>query len=99
MKAKFFFILHRIYNIRHISYKIVCLAIPGKIIEISSDKKHAIVDYGQGTKRKINITLVDIKIGDYILVHAGFAIQILNEKEAKETLNLFKEMISKSEEL
>jgi len=76
----------------------VCLAIPGKIVEIDSAKDHATVDYGDGTKRKANITLVDVKIGDYILVHAGFAIQVLDEKEAHETLDLFREMLSMGEE-
>ena len=72
----------------------MCLAIPGKIIEIDKNKEHATVDYGDGTKRKANITLVNAKIGDYILVHAGFAIEVLNEKEAQETLDLFREMLS-----
>ncbi len=75
----------------------MCLAIPGKIIEISSDKKHAMVDYGDGTKRQANISLVKVKKGDYVLVHAGFAIEILDESEAKKTLELFKEMLSVEE--
>lgn len=77
----------------------MCLAIPGKIVEINKDQEHAIIDYGDGTKRKANVTLVNVKIGDYVLVHAGFAIEVLNEKEAKETLDLFKEMISMEEEV
>ena len=76
----------------------MCLAIPGKIVEINKDKEHAIIDYGDGTKRKANVTLVNVKVGDYVLVHAGFAIEVLNEKEAKETLNLFREMLSAGEE-
>jgi len=76
----------------------VCLAIPGKIVEINKDQEHAIIDYGDGTKRKANVTLVNVKIGDYVLVHAGFAIEVLNEKEAKETLDLFREMLSAGEE-
>lgn len=76
----------------------MCLAIPGKIIEIDKNKEHAIVDYGDGTKRKANITLVKVNIGDYILVHAGFAIEVLNEKEAQETLDLFREMLLSEEE-
>ena len=72
----------------------MCLAIPGKVVEIESNKDHAIVDYGEGTKRKANICLVDVKIGDYVLVHAGFAIEVLNNKEAKETIALFREMLS-----
>jgi hydrogenase expression/formation protein HypC len=75
------------------------LAIPGKIVEIDKKKQSATVDYGSGTKRKANVSLVDIKIGDYVLVHAGFAIQILDEKEAQETLALFREMLSLQEDV
>jgi hydrogenase expression/formation protein HypC len=76
----------------------VCLAIPGKITELDKKKQSAIVDYGSGTARKANVSLVQVKIGDYVLVHAGFAIQVLDEKEALETLVLFKEMLSLQEE-
>ena len=69
----------------------MCLAIPAKVIEIL-DKEHANVDYGDGVKRKINISLVDAKLGDYVLVHAGFAIQVLSKEEAEETLRLFEQM-------
>jgi hydrogenase expression/formation protein HypC len=75
----------------------VCLAIPGKILEIDKKKEYATIDYGDGTRRKANVSLVDVKIGDYVLVHAGFAIQILDEKEAHETLDLFREMLSMEE--
>ena len=78
--------------------KLVCLAIPGKVIEIDENKEHATIDYGDGTKRKANVTLVKVKVGDYILVHAGFAIEVLDEKEAQETLSLFREMLSNEEE-
>ena len=76
----------------------MCLAIPGKIVSIDEKKEHAIIDYGDGTKRNANVSLVDVKIGDYVLVHAGFAIQVLDEKEANETLDLFREMLSYEEE-
>ncbi|RLF42651.1 MAG: HypC/HybG/HupF family hydrogenase formation chaperone [Thermoplasmata archaeon] len=69
----------------------MCLAIPAKVIEIL-DKEHANVDYGDGVKRKINTSLVDAKLGDYVLVHAGFAIQVLSKEEAEETLRLFEQM-------
>ena len=75
----------------------MCLAIPGKIIEIDKKKQSATVDYGSGTKRKANLSLVDVKIGDYVLVHAGFAIQVLDKKDAQETLALFKELLSAAE--
>jgi hydrogenase expression/formation protein HypC len=72
----------------------VCLAIPGKITAIDRKKESATVDYGAGTKRQANISLVTVKRGDYVLVHAGFAIQVLEKKEAKETLKLFKAIAS-----
>jgi len=75
----------------------VCLAIPGKITKLDQKKQSAVIDYGSGTTRKANVSLVQVKIGDYVLVHAGFAIQVLDEKEAKETLALFKEMLSLQE--
>jgi hydrogenase expression/formation protein HypC len=75
----------------------VCLAIPGKIIELDKTSQTATVDYGSGTRRKANVSLVKVKKGDYVLVHAGFAIQVLDEKEAQETLSLFREMLSQEE--
>ena len=75
----------------------MCLAIPGKIIKIE-DNDSAKIDYGDGTKRTINISLVDVKIGDYVLVHAGFAIEVLNKKDVKETIDLFREILSYEEE-
>ena len=76
----------------------MCLAIPGKIVEIDTENQHAIIDYGDGTKRKANISLVDVKKGDFVLVHAGFAIEVLDKKEAMETLDLFREMLSVGED-
>ncbi len=69
----------------------MCLAIPAKVKKIESDK--AQVDFGEGVLREVNITLVDAKIGDYVLVHAGYAIQVLDEKEAQETLAIWKEIL------
>jgi hydrogenase expression/formation protein HypC len=75
----------------------MCLAIPGKVIEIDKKNQSAIIDYGGNTKRKANISLVEVTVGQYVLVHAGFAIQILDPKEAKETLKLFQDMLSQEE--
>ena len=74
--------------------RFVCLAIPGKVVEIDKNKEHAMIDYGGGVQRKVNIALVKVRLGDYVLVHAGFAIQVLDKKEAEETLSLFREMLS-----
>ena len=76
----------------------MCLAIPGKIVEIDTENQHATIDYGDGTKRQANVSLVDVKKGDFVLVHAGFAIEVLDKKEAMETLDLFREMLYEGEE-
>ena len=69
----------------------MCLAIPGKIISIKYNV--ADVDFG-GIRRKVGIDLLpDVKIGDYIIVHAGFAIQILDADDAKERLDIFKKIL------
>ena len=70
----------------------MCLAIPGRIT--STDGSMAYVDFGDGTKREVNISLVDVKVGQYVIVHAGFAIEILDEEAAKETLKLWDEILS-----
>ena len=67
----------------------MCLAVPAKVIEINSSE--AKVDYG-GVTRTIDISLVDIKLDDYVIVHAGFAIQKIDEDEAKKTLELWQEI-------
>ena len=66
----------------------MCYAIPAKIIEINGEE--AKVDYG-GVIKKINISLIDDPIkGDYILIHAGFAIEKLDKKSAEESLEIIK---------
>lgn len=69
----------------------MCLAIPAKVISVEGEK--AKVDFGEGVLREVNITLVNAKIGDYVLVHAGYAIQVLEEKEALETIRLWNEIL------
>lgn len=74
----------------------MCLGIPAKVIEID-DTKHGKIDY-LGTKVKTNFSLLeDVKIGDWVIVHAGFAISKLNEEEAQETLALLREYIDHPE--
>ncbi len=73
----------------------MCLAVPGKII--SFEKNIAEVDFN-GAKRKVSIDLVpEAQKNDFVLVHAGFAISILSDKEAKETLNIFSELYDMDE--
>ncbi|RLJ70359.1 hydrogenase maturation protein HypC [Hydrogenivirga caldilitoris] len=76
----------------------MCLAIPSKIVELHEDGT-ATVDT-MGVKRKISLELMaeDVGVGDYVLVHVGFAIQKLNEEEALKSLELFEEILSELEE-
>lgn len=69
----------------------MCLAIPAKVVTIEEDK--AGVDFGGGVVREVNVTLVNVKVGDYVLVHAGYAIQVLDKEEALETLRLWNEVL------
>jgi hydrogenase expression/formation protein HypC len=70
----------------------MCLAIPAKVLSIKNGI--AEVDFGRGVLRETNITLVDAKVDDYVLVHAGYAIQVMDEKEAQETLRLWVEILA-----
>ncbi|MEW6087910.1 MAG: HypC/HybG/HupF family hydrogenase formation chaperone [bacterium] len=68
----------------------MCLAIPAKILKI--EKSSALADFS-GVTRKIALDLLpDAKTGDYVLVHAGFAINKLDKKEAVKTLRLIHEL-------
>lgn len=71
----------------------MCLGIPAKVTEIDNSKLGK-VDY-LGTKVKTNFALLeDVKIGDWVIIHAGFAISKLEEKEAQETLAMLREIAS-----
>lgn len=67
----------------------MCVAAPGKVIEIKGD--NVVLDY-DGNRVSANKGIVDVKIGDYALVHAGLIIQVLPEDEAKFMLDLFKDI-------
>ena len=64
----------------------MCLAVPGKIISI--ENQQALVDF-EGVQKKINLALVSASAGDWVIVHAGFAIEKMDEKEARETLKAY----------
>ena len=68
----------------------MCLGIPGRVIEI--EKNVAKVDVG-GVSRDISLDLCpDVSVGEYVLIHTGFAIQKVDEEEAKDTLDLLRQM-------
>ncbi len=68
----------------------MCLAVPGLIEDIDGDQ--AKVNFG-GVTREANISLVDADIGDYVIVHAGYAIERLKEEEAKKSLEAWDEVL------
>jgi hydrogenase expression/formation protein HypC len=69
----------------------MCVAVPGVVVELGEDRG-AVVDF-MGVRRRVALDLVeDARPGEYVLVHAGFAIRKLDEDEARETVRLFKEL-------
>ncbi len=67
----------------------MCIAMPGKILEINDNK--ARVSF-KGTEMNANVRMVDAKVGDYVLVHAGCAIEVLSQSRAEEMLAIFDEL-------
>ena len=79
----------------------MCLGIPGKIVEIWGEDftRMGKVDFG-GVVREISLAYVpETQIGDYVIVHVGFAINVLDEKEALETWRLLDEISAIEAEL
>ncbi len=77
----------------------MCLGIPGKIITIYEDHgtKMAKIDFGGITREACIEVIPDAKPGDWTIVHAGFALNLLNEEEAIETLDMLREISELSE--
>jgi hydrogenase expression/formation protein HypC len=73
----------------------MCLAVPAKVVKISGDMAN--VDFGEGVLREVNISLVEAEIDEYVLVHAGYAIQVVDKKEAEETFRLWNEILKTEE--
>ena len=71
----------------------MCLAFPGRILSLKSDQ--AIVDF-DGVEKEVNVSLIKgAKTGEYVMVHAGFAIQKMGKKDAMEVFKLYKEVEGK----
>lgn len=69
----------------------MCLAIPALVVELK-DGERAIVDI-DGVRKEVSLALVDeIALGDYVIIHAGYALQRLDVGEAERTLALFREL-------
>ena len=78
----------------------MCLGIPGKVTELYelNGMNMAKVDFGGVIKEACMAYLPDIKVGDYTLIHVGFGLSIIDEKEAKETMDLLNQIASFQEE-
>jgi hydrogenase expression/formation protein HypC len=73
----------------------MCLAVPVKIIAIDGDAAETEI---AGVRRRVSIALTpEAKVGDYVLLHTGYAIGVIDEAEAQETLKLLEEIASLSE--
>lgn len=69
----------------------MCLALPAEVVAIDSDKETAIVALG-GVKKEISVALLDeLAIGDFVLVHVGFALHKVSPEEAARTLKMIEE--------
>ena len=79
----------------------MCLGVPGKVIEIYEQNgiRMGVVDFSGITKEVCLAYVPEVEVGDYAIVHVGFAITRLDEASALETLKLFEEMDSLAEEL
>jgi len=72
----------------------MCLAVPGKVTEIYEENgvKMGRVDFSGNRQQACLSCLPDVNVGDYVIVHAGFALNTLDEEDALETLELFRQM-------
>ncbi|MGE5509273.1 MAG: HypC/HybG/HupF family hydrogenase formation chaperone [Chitinophagales bacterium] len=69
----------------------MCLAVPAKVLSIDGTLARVEVE---GNVREVGVRLVpDVKVGDFVLVHAGFAVEIVDEKAAEETLDIFRQLL------
>jgi hydrogenase expression/formation protein HypC len=69
----------------------MCLAVPAEVVE-TRENELALIEIG-GARKEISLMLVDgVEVGDFVLVHAGFAIEKINKYEARKTLEMLEEM-------
>jgi len=74
----------------------MCVAVPAEVLEIK-EGNIGLVDYGD-LKQEVRLDLVDVQVGEFVLVHVGFAIQRLSREEGLETREIFKQVYAALEE-
>ncbi len=79
----------------------MCLGVPGRIIEVyeSNDLKMGKIDFGGVVREACLAYVPNAEVGEYVVVHVGFAISLLSEEEAHETLALLREIINIEDEI
>jgi hydrogenase expression/formation protein HypC len=77
-------------QVRYLRGSSMCVAVPAEVLEIK-EGNIGLVDYGD-LKQEVRLDLVDVKIGEFVLVHVGFAIQRLSREEGLETREIFKQV-------
>ena len=79
----------------------MCLGVPAKIVEMykKDELQMARVDFGGVTREACLAYVPEAKVGDYCLVHVGFALNLISEEEARETMELLKEVADLSSEI
>lgn len=73
----------------------MCIAAPAKILEINNENV-ATCDFG-GVRQEAKLDLVEATIGEYVLIHSGYAIEVLTEEAAKESLNTWNDLLEELE--
>ncbi|MGA3085304.1 MAG: HypC/HybG/HupF family hydrogenase formation chaperone [Thermodesulfobacteriota bacterium] len=75
----------------------MCLAVPMEVKKITDN--WAVVEY-EGNRQEVRLDVIDYQpeVGDYVIIHAGFAIHRIDEEEAKESLRYWKEMMAQADE-
>ncbi len=74
--------------------KKMCLAVPGKIVKIEGET--ADIDFG-GVIRQASVAMIDAEVGQWAVIHAGYAIEIMDEEEAQRTIQLWNEVLDHDE--
>jgi len=74
----------------------MCIAVPAEVVEIKEGNV-GVVDYGD-LKQEVRLDLVDVKVGEFVLVHVGFAIQNLSREEGLETREIFRQVYAAMQE-
>jgi hydrogenase expression/formation protein HypC len=82
--------------VRKLGESSMCVAVPAEVLEIK-EGNIGLVDYGD-LRQEVRLDLVDVKVGEFVLVHVGFAIQKLSREDALETREVFKQVYAALEE-